>query len=197
MKVDIQKVEKVTITYDPEMEAVEAYLVCQGGGYSIRDSYSVKDDSMKYTGQAVLVADRPLRESYTPQTLIGELFAMFEATFGDTTPEGNTLWAYVRHACNEVERQRRWLKIIRDDSIDIGEQHDRELARLRTEVERLQAESEVWEKHGLTQIVEERDALRSALREILDEAVSVGQTCHLQFIYWCAYKASTALKEDK
>lgn len=75
-------------------------------------------------------------ESYIPQALIGKLFAMFEATFGDTTPEGNTLWAYVRHACREVER--------------------------------LREEGEIWEKHGLAQIVEERNKFRKQLQASIE-----------------------------
>lgn len=136
MQVDVQKVERVTIAYESEAEMAQAYDVCRDGGYSIRDSYAIKDESMRYTGQAVLVADKPLKQDYIPQTLIGELFAMFEATFGDTTPEGNTLWAYVRHACREVER--------------------------------LREESDIWEKHGLVQIVEERNKFRKQLQASIE-----------------------------
>jgi len=60
MKIDTQKGEKVTITYDYVTESLAVLRHCIENGLSIRDSYHIKDEDMRYTGQAVLVADRPL-----------------------------------------------------------------------------------------------------------------------------------------
>ncbi len=86
-----------------------------------------------------------LKRSYVPQDVVQELLTMFEVVFGDTTPEGNTLWAYTKHACKEVERlrestekwkSRAWKYLY--ESIGYGN----EAAGLERENERLQAELE-------------------------------------------------------
>ena len=83
------------------------------------------------------------------------------------------------------------------EKCETWKQPHKDISRLVTEIERLRAEDDIWDKHGLVNIVEERNRLRDALTKIRDEAVFVGEAVnpHLQFVDWCAYKAFEALND--
>jgi hypothetical protein len=62
VKIETRKVEVITITYNEGEEETEAFNYCKNHGFAISERFSVKQSPMKYTGEGVIIASRPLGE---------------------------------------------------------------------------------------------------------------------------------------